>query len=250
MDANVRTRSEPLEITVLTIFPELFPGPLGHSLIGRALERGMWRLRVVSLRDYATDRHHSVDDSAFGGGAGMVMRPDVIDAALRSVTSGLIAPRLIYLTPRGTVAQQPTLETWAQERRPLVFLCGRFEGVDQRVLDLWDFEEMSLGDFVVCGGELPLMVLIEGCVRLLDGVLGNPDSLLEESFSRNSLLEYPHYTHPRHWEGHSVPDVLLSGHHKKIAAWRTAQAKEITKKRRPDLWAKYCLYVINEKDME
>lgn len=232
----------PPKITILTLFPEMFPGPLGHSLIGKALEKSLWQLQIVDIRDFAEDKHQTVDDTSFGGGPGMVMRPDVVDKALSSVMEKGKA-RLIHLSPRGTVFHQAAAREMASSQLPFVFLCGRYEGIDQRVLDAWGAEEMSLGDFILTGGELAAMSILDAVLRLIPGVIGDEESLEEESFSKG-LLEYPHYTRPREWEGHQVPEILLSGHHEKIASWRLEQAKEITRKRRPDLWDKY----INQQD--
>jgi tRNA (guanine37-N1)-methyltransferase len=223
--------------TVLTLFPEMFPGALGVSLAGKALGEGKWVLETVDIRDFATDKHRSVDDTPAGGGAGMVMRADIaaaaIDAARADAKPG--TPTL-YLSPRGTSLTQERARALA-EGPGVLLLCGRFEGVDQRVLDARDVEEISIGDYVLSGGELAAQVLIDACVRLLPGVAGNEGSLAEESFAQG-LLEYPHYTRPREWEGLFIPDVLLSGDHEKIAKWRRAQAEALTKGRRPDLWEK------------
>ncbi|MGL6187552.1 MAG: tRNA (guanosine(37)-N1)-methyltransferase TrmD [Holosporales bacterium] len=228
----------PFSVTVVTLFPQMFPGPLGAALLGEALDRGLWQLNTVNIRDFASDAYRSVDDEAFGGGPGMVLRPDVVGSALDEALSGLETPRVICLTPRGVPLQQEHLQTWAQERRPLVFLCGRYEGIDQRVSDFFGCDEISLGDFVLMGGEVAAMVAIEGCVRLLEGVLGNQSSLASESFAC-PLLEYPQYTRPRLWRGWEVPPILLSGHHAKIHAWRQEEAEILTQKRRPDLWARF-----------
>ncbi len=225
--------TRPWTATVLTIFPEMFPGPLGFSLSGKALEKGIWKLDAVDLRSYATDRHRTVDDTPFGGGAGMVMRPDVVARAVDDLAAkGASGPR-IYLTPRGERLTQARVRQWAEEPG-LLLLCGRYEGVDQRVIEARDFLEVSIGDFVLSGGEIPAMAVIDACVRLLPGVIGDAASLEEESFSEG-LLEYPHYTRPQLWEGRPVPEVLLSGHHAEIRAWRRRQALEITRQRRPDL---------------
>lgn len=220
--------------TVLTIFPEMFPGPLGHSLAGRALSEGVWALETVDIRSFASDKHRSVDDTPMGGGPGMVMRPDVVDAAIRAARG---PGPLIYLTPRGRLFDQARARALAAEPG-VTLLCGRFEGVDQRVLDAHGAEEVSIGDFVLSGGEPAALVLMDAVVRLLPGVVGREESLAEESFERG-LLEYPHYTRPQVWEGRAVPEVLLSGHHERIRAWRQAQAEEVTRQRRPDLWDRY-----------
>ncbi|QEX24799.1 tRNA (guanine-N(1)-)-methyltransferase [Hypericibacter adhaerens] len=221
--------------SVLTIFPEMFPGPLGLSLAGKALEAGLWALDAVDIRQFAGGRHASVDDTPFGGGPGMVMRPDVIDAALEAV----LAPgeRAIYLTPRGRVLDQALVRELAG-RPKVTLLCGRYEAVDQRVLEAREVEEISIGDYVLSGGEPAAIVLIDAVVRLLPGVMGAPEGLDEESFEAG-LLEYPHYTRPAEWQGRAVPEVLLSGHHENIRRWRRQQAEEITRARRPDLWARY-----------
>ena len=219
----------------LTIFPEMFPGPLGLSLAGKALADGKWALSILDIRDFATDKHRSVDDTPAGGGAGMVMRADIAAAAIDAARASMPADTpTIYLSPRGTPLTQARVRELA--RGPgVILLCGRFEGVDQRVLDARNVEEVSIGDYVLSGGELAAQVLIDACVRLLPGVAGNEVSLTEESFA-SGLLEYPYYTRPREWEGRAIPDVLLSGDHEKIARWRREQAEKITKERRPDLW--------------
>ncbi len=219
--------------TVLTIFPEMFPGPLGVSLAGKALARGSWRLDPVDLRRFATDRHQTVDDTPFGGGAGMVMRPDIVAAAVDALQADGAPGLLVYLSPRGEPLRQALVAELAAGPG-VVLLCGRYEGVDHRVIEARGFREVSLGDFVLSGGELAAMTLIDACVRLLPGVVGDAASLAEESFAAG-LLEYPHYTRPQVWEGRAVPDVLLSGHHARIDAWRHEQALAITKSRRPDL---------------
>ncbi len=225
------------KVTILTLFPEMFPGPLGHSLIGKALEKKIWQLKVVDIRDFAEDKHQTVDDTSFGGGPGMVMRPDVVDKALSTVMEKGKA-RLIHLTPRGQVFQQALAHEMADSSLPFVFLCGRYEGIDQRVLEAWNAEDMSLGDFVLTGGELAAMTILDAVLRLIPGVIGDDKSLEDESFSKG-LLEYPHYTRPRVWQGREVPEVLLSGHHQKITEWRRKEAEAITHERRPDLWNKY-----------
>ena len=221
--------------TVLTLFPEMFPGPLGASLAGKALEAGRWALEVVDIRDFATDRHQSVDDAPFGGGPGMVLRADVVDAALEAV-AGPGRPA-VYLSPRGRVLDQALVRELAAGPGP-VLLCGRYEGVDERVIEARAMLEVSLGDFVLSGGEPAAIALIDACVRLLPGVMGEAASLEEESFAAG-LLEYPHYTRPAEWRGRTVPEVLLSGHHERIGEWRRRGAERITRERRPDLWARY-----------
>jgi tRNA (guanine37-N1)-methyltransferase len=227
----------PWKSTVFTLFPDIFPGPLGASIIGKALDEKSWELNVVNLRNYGVDKRNTVDNAAFGGGPGMVLRPDVIDAGFREAFQESQPNALIYLSPRGKPLTQELIQSLTTVSH-VGLLCGRFEGVDQRVLDAWNVEEVSLGDFVLTGGEIAAMALIESCVRLLPGVLLNPESLKEESFSRG-LLEYPHYTRPRDWRGRNVPEVLLTGHHEKIRAWRLAQAEKMTHERRPDLWIRY-----------
>jgi len=224
----------PWRASVLTLFPEMFPGPLACALAGRALSRGIWSLDPVNIRDFATDRHRSVDDTPFGGGPGMVMRPDVIDAALASVADDR---PFVFLTPRGHPFTQADAQRYAVAPG-LILLCGRYEGVDQRVIDAHATEERSIGDYVLSGGELPVLVVLDAAVRLLPGVMGAADSATEESFSSH-LLEYPHYTRPAEWQGRRVPEVLLSGHHAAVAAWRRAEAERITSERRPDLFAAY-----------
>lgn len=220
--------------TILTLFPEMFPGPLGHSLAGRALSNGIWSLDARNIRDHATDKHRSVDDTPCGGGAGMVFRPDVIAAALAAVADDR---PMIVLTPRGTPLTQRRAQNLASGPG-VVLLCGRFEGIDQRVIDAHALEEISVGDYVLAGGEIPAMLLLDAAIRLLQGVMGAADSAEDESFSAG-LLEYPHYTRPTDWQGRQVPEILLSGNHAAIAAWRRAQAETITRERRPDLWAAY-----------
>jgi tRNA (guanine37-N1)-methyltransferase len=217
---------------VLTLFPEMFPGPLGQSLAGRALERGLWAIEARDIRDFATDRHRTVDDTPFGGGAGMVMRADVLDAALASMQDDRPA---ICLTPRGRPLTQARVRRLAAGPG-VVLLCGRYEGIDQRVIEHRGLEEISIGDYVLSGGEPAALVLLDACIRLLPGVMGAPASAEEESFAAG-LLEYPHYTRPAEWRGLAVPEVLLSGHHQAVADWRRAQAERATRERRPDLWA-------------
>jgi len=229
---------KPWQVQVLTLFPEIFPGSLGASLPGKALKEGVWQLETLDIRHFASDKHASVDDTPYGGGAGMVMRPDVIDAAIKGAEARFgQASRKIYLSPRGRVLNQALVKELVKEPS-LLLLCGRYEGIDQRVIDAQDLEEISLGDFVLAGGEVAAMMLVEACVRLLEGVVGNTTTTEEESFEAG-LLEYPHYTRPSSWQGIDVPDVLVSGHHEKVRVWRQAKAEEITRQRRPDLWMQY-----------
>jgi tRNA (guanine37-N1)-methyltransferase len=229
--------TRPWRAAVLTLFPEMLPGPLGFSLCGRALAQGIWSLDAINLRDFAEDRHKSVDDLPFGGGAGMVMRPDVVGRALDAALGEGESRPALYLTPRGRPLTQARVAALA-EGPGLVVLCGRFEGVDQRVVEARGLEEVGLGDIVMSGGEPAAIALIDACVRLLPGVLGAPESLAEESFA-DDLLEYPQFTRPQSWEGRAVPEVLLSGHHAQIRAWRRRQAELVTQTRRPDLWARH-----------
>ena len=221
--------------SVITIFPEMFPGPLGASLAGKALGQGLWALDAIDLRDFAPDRHRTVDDTPAGGGPGMVMKPDVLARAIDAAASDA-RPRLL-MSARGaplTQARAARLATGAG----VVIVCGRFEGVDERVIEGRGLEEVSIGDYVLSGGELAAMVLIDACVRLIPGVMGKEESAAEESFAQH-LLEDPHYTKPQLWEGRAIPEVLLSGDHGKVAAWRKAEAERFTRTRRPDLWAAY-----------
>ena len=219
---------------IITLFPEAFPGTLGLSLTGRALAEGLWNLKTIDLRPFGLGRHKNVDDTPAGGGAGMVIRADVMDAALREAGGAL---PVVYLSPRGRPLTQGRARELAQGPG-VTLICGRFEGVDQRVLDAHAIEEISIGDFVLTGGEIAAQVLIDATVRLIPRVLGNQASLAEESFS-DGLLEHPQYTKPAEWEGRAIPEVLLSGNHAAIANWREAQAKSLTKERRPDLWRAY-----------
>ena len=221
---------------IITLFPQAFPGVLGESLMGRALKDGLWQLQTYDLRDYGIGKHKNVDDTPAGGGAGMVLRADVLEAAINDARSGAkgVMP-ILYLSPRGKPMDQDMMRGLATNTDGVTLLCGRFEGVDERILEHFGIQEVSLGDFVMTGGELAAQALIDATVRLLPGVLGNADSAIEESFS-NGLLEHPQYTKPAQWQGRPIPDVLLSGNHKKIATWRHDQSKEVTKTRRPDLW--------------
>ncbi|MEM7444869.1 MAG: tRNA (guanosine(37)-N1)-methyltransferase TrmD [Pseudomonadota bacterium] len=231
-----------LTVRVLTLFPEMFPGPLAVSLAGKALERGDWRLETLDIRDFARDKHRTVDDTPFGGGAGMVMKPDVVsDAIIAAKAAAGDGARAIYLSPRGQVFDQAMARSLT-EQGDIILLCGRYEGVDQRVSEAHGLEEVSLGDFVLSGGEPAAIAMVDAIVRLLPGVMGNANSGEEESFGETSgLLEYPHYTRPAVWQGpdgvdRAVPEVLTSGHHAEVEAWRRGQAESITERRRPDLW--------------
>jgi tRNA (guanine37-N1)-methyltransferase len=221
---------------VVTLFPELFPGPLAASLAGDALKRGLWRLDTVALRDFGLGRHRQVDDTPAGGGAGMVLRADVVAAALDAARAGAPDAPAIYLSPRGEMLTQALTREFAVAPG-LILVAGRFEGLDQRAIDARGLREVSIGDYVLSGGELASMVLIDAVVRLLPGVVGKAASLTEESFEAG-LLEYPHYTRPRTWESLTIPQVLLSGDHKRIAEWRRAESERLTRERRPDLWVR------------
>lgn len=235
-------------IVVLTLFPEIYPGPLSVSLVGKALDRGTWKLSVVNMRQYGMGRYGTVDDTPYGGGAGMVIRPDIIDAAVqeglailkshKQKADGPEEVRFIYMTPRGDILKQQHMQSWMEDHHDIIVLCGRYEGVDQRVLDHWQFQGICLGDFVLCGGDLPALCMIEGYIRILPDVIGNPLSLSCESF-QIPLLEHPLYTRPHTWKGHEVPEVLLSGNHKNIEKWRMMQSHEWTQKKRPDLWSQF-----------
>jgi len=229
----------PWTASVLTIFPHMFPGPLGESIAGQALQRDLWRLETVDIRAFASDKHRSVDDAPFGGGAGMVMRPDVVDDAISQAQSVWPQLPLIFLTPRGRPLDQDRVSILAGGPG-VIALCGRYEGIDERVLEERQPEEISLGDFVLSGGEPAAIALIDACVRLLPGVMGGARSLEEESFEKG-LLEYPHYTRPREWRGRAVPDILASGHHAHVGDWRRQQAEAITRDRRPDLWKRHLM---------
>ena len=220
---------------VFTLYPELFPGPLGSGLYKKAHEKKLWSLEVVNIRDYATDKHKTVDDTPFGGGSGMLMRADIIANSLDKNISSKNEP-IIYLSPKGKKFDQVYAKKILEKN--INIICGHFEGVDQRLLETRNIEEVSVGDFVLSGGEIGAFVVIDTIVRLISGVLGNSNSLSEETFERN-LLEYPQYTKPQKWEKKNIPDVLLTGDHAKIKDWRLEQSEDITRRRRPDLWKKY-----------
>lgn len=237
-------------VTALTLFPEIFPGPLGYSLAGKALEEGIWRLDTLNIRDFSVDKHKTVDDKPFGGGIGMVIRPDVLGGAIEAVLANHPHSKLVYMSPRGVVFNQRKAKELLNYPH-LTILCGRFEGVDQRVIDAYNVEEISVGDFVLSGGEIAALTVMDCCVRLLPGVIGKKEALEEESFGDNDdfsgLLEYPHYTRPSAWGSFSVPEVLLSGHHSDIQKWRLRKAQELTEQRRKDLWEAYLLYRRNKQ---
>ena len=220
--------------TILTLFPDMFPGPLGVSLAGKALTSGLWSLEARDIRDSATDKHRSVDDTPAGGGPGMVLRADVLAAAIDAADAGDGRPRLL-MSPRGRPLTQSQIRDLAAGPGPLI-VCGRFEGVDQRVIEARNLQEVSIGDYVLSGGEIAAMALIDACVRLLPGVMGKQASGEDESFSEG-LLEYPQFTRPQEFEGRTIPEILISGDHAKVAKWRLAEAEALTQERRPDLWA-------------
>lgn len=230
------------KVKILTLFPEMFPASLGCSLAGKARQNAIWDYEAIDIRDYAKDLHKSVDDTPAGGGAGMVMRADVLGDAIDANTDE--SSKIIYMSPRGNLLTQKKLYQLANCSN-LVIICGRFEGIDERIIEEYGVEEISLGDYILSGGELAAQVLLDGCIRLLDGVIGNKNTLIEESFGENAdysgLLEYPLYTRPLDWKGKKIPEILLSGHHKNINRWRLQKAEEITEKRRQDLWNKYYL---------
>lgn len=233
------------QATVLTLFPEMFPGPLEHSLAGKAIKEGKWSLTAIDIRDFAYDKHQTVDDTCVGGGAGMVLKADVVNAALSYAYNQYFSekPAIIYLTPRGEPLRQPRVHSLIQDNPAgCILLCGRYEGVDDRVIEKWREEkgllEISIGDYILSGGEIAALTLMDACVRLLPGVVNKQESLESESFELD-LLEFPQYTKPQNWQGKVVPEILLSGDHKKIAAWRHQQAEKITQERRSDLWQAY-----------
>lgn len=225
---------------ILTLFPDMFPGTLGQSIAGRALKDGLWNLNVHNIRDFAQDKHNTVDDPPLGGGHGMVMRPDVTGAALDHVLNAYTdanRPPLLYPSPRGRQLDQAYVRELSAGTG-VVMLCGRYEGLDQRVIDKHQLMEVSIGDYILAGGEMAALVTLDAVIRLLDGVMGNAQSYAEESFE-TGLLEHPLYTQPRQWQGQDVPDILLSGHHQAIADWRQAESEKLTAERRPDLWQAY-----------
>ncbi len=233
------TEKTPLHFKIMTLFPDMFPGPLGQSISGRALKNDLWRLSLINIRDYATDKHKTVDDTPFGGGAGMVLKPDVLSNVAEAQKP---LGRFIYMSPRGKTLTQDLAKELVQEEN-ITILCGRYEGVDQRFLDAYDIEEVSVGDYVLSGGEMAALTLMDACIRLIPDVMGNQETTDEESFE-NGLLEYPLYTRPAEWEApdgktYTVPDPLKSGNHAYINEWRHEEAIKITQERRPDLWENY-----------
>ncbi|RED15476.1 tRNA (guanosine(37)-N1)-methyltransferase TrmD [Parasphingopyxis lamellibrachiae] len=223
--------------TILTLYPEMFPGPLGHSIAGRAGDEGKWALETLQIRDFATDKHHTVDDTPAGGGAGMVMKADVLGAAVDEALRRQPDAPVLAMSPRGKPLTQARVRQLS-DGPGVTILCGRFEGFDERIFETRPVEEVSIGDYILSGGEIGALALLDACIRLLPGVMGAASSGDEESFEQG-LLEYPHYTRPKEWEGRTIPEVLRSGDHAKIAAWRKAQAEIITRSRRPDLWERY-----------
>ena len=224
-----------MQAQIFTLYPELFPGPLNKGLYGKALSNNIWNLKIVNIRDYSSDKHKTVDDTPFGGGSGMLIKPDVLANSLdQNVKPN---EKIYYLTPKGKLFSQKLAKKLSKEKT-INLICGHFEGVDQRVIDTRNIEELSIGDYVLSGGETAALVVLDSILRLIPGVLGNDQSISEESFE-NGLLEYPQYTKPQIWEEKSVPDVLLSGDHAKIKDWRLSESEAITRDRRPDLWQKY-----------
>jgi len=220
---------------IFTLYPEFFPGPLKDGIYGKALKKKIWDFEAVNIRDFANDKHQTVDDTPYGGGSGMLIRPDILAKSIDKKVN--VGEKIIYLTPKGRLFDQATAKKIAKEQT-LNLVCGHFEGIDQRVIETRQIEEFSIGDYILSGGEIAAYVILDSIIRLLPGVLGNKKSTIEESFE-NGLLEYPHYTKPQIWEKKSVPDVLLSGDHAKIKDWRLSQSESITRDRRPDLWQKY-----------
>ena len=226
-----------MKINIITMFPEMFPAQLGYSLAGKALEKGIWEINIINMRDYAEDKHKTVDEKPFGGGAGMVIKPDVLGKAIEA-TGG---KNIVYATPKGRIFNQSVAQEFAKKQE-ITFICGRFEGIDERVIDKYGIDEVSIGDFVLSGGEIAVLAMLDASIRLLPEVIGSERGVHEESFGSGEykhLLEYPHYTRPAVWQDLEVPEVLLSGNHGEIENWRLEEAKRITEERRKDLWKKY-----------
>ncbi len=223
------------EVKIFTLYPEIFPGPLAGGIYGKAMGNGLWNLKTVNIRDYADDKHKTVDDTVFGGGSGMLMKPDVLAKSLdKNITKG---EKIFYLSPKGKKLNQNFANSLSKQKG-INLICGHFEGLDDRLISTRNIEEISIGDYVLSGGETAALVLLDSVLRLIPGILGNKDSVKDETFE-NSLLEYPQFTKPKVWEGKSVPDVLFSGDHAKIKSWRLSQSEDITRRQRPDLWEKY-----------
>ena len=223
------------EVKIFTLYPEIFPGPLAGGIYGKAMSKGLWNLKTVNIRDYADDKHKTVDDTVFGGGSGMLMKPDVVAKSLdKNISKG---EKIFYLSPKGKKFNQDFANSLSKQNG-INLICGHFEGIDDRLLSTRNIEEISIGDYVLSGGETAALVILDSILRLIPGVLGNRDSVKDETFE-NSLLEYPQFTKPKIWEGKSVPDVLFSGDHAKIKSWRLSQSEAITRRQRPDLWEKY-----------
>jgi tRNA (guanine37-N1)-methyltransferase len=231
--------------TILTLFPEMFPGPLGYSLAGKALHSGLWSYEIINIRDFGIGRHKQVDDEPYGGGDGLVMRADVISSAVEEALSRRPESKIYYMSPRGSPLEQSKLqEMVTANSREIIIICGRYAGIDERVIHHYNISQISLGDYILSGGEIAAMALIDGCVRLLEGVVSTSESVYEDSFTyaKNNdigLLEYPQYSRPGVWNGYEVPELLLSGDHKAIENWRLEKAEQITKETRPDIWRKY-----------
>jgi tRNA (guanine37-N1)-methyltransferase len=226
---------------ILTLFPEMFPGPLGHSLAGKALKNNIWQIESLQIRDFAIDKHQNVDDTAYGGGTGLIMRADVLGPAIEAAKKQLPDATLIYPTPKGETFSQPMASELIQG--DIIILCGRYEAIDQRIIEYYQPLEISMGDFILSGGEVAALTMLDACVRLLPGVIGDEEAIKQESFGLahdyTRLLEYPQYTRPPVWQGLEVPEILLSGNHAAIDAWRKSEAEAITKARRPELWKQY-----------
>tara|TARA_Y100000768_G_C23876303_1_gene632980 strand:+ start:247 stop:990 length:744 start_codon:yes stop_codon:yes gene_type:complete len=239
-EQNYKLKKPQVEFNILTLFPELFPGSTGVSVVGKALNNGLWKLNTINIREFSEDKHFTVDDSPFGGGPGLIMRPDILGKALNQVNKGISSNmnhRILCLSPKGKRFHQKTAKDLLNAD-VVTMICGRYEGIDERFISSRGIEELSIGDFIVSGGEQAALVIIDSVVRLLPGVLGKELSLEEESFERN-LLEYPQYTRPKVWEGKEVPPILLSGNHQEIKNWRLKKSEHLTKSRRPDLWEEY-----------